>query len=175
MPRAPRRCPRLQSPSPRPAQQHATETFERILEVTAQTLADIGIERLSTNLARERAGLTPPALYRYFPNKYALLSELGRRRGGANPCHGRDDLRRTAGPEGGRPHGSRHGRQPDGAHQLGTRRRAESPDPQVRACEVARVALANWPLDQRWSGVLPSDVRQRGARRAAAKVRQPPA
>ena len=62
-----------------PAQQRATETFERILEVTAQTLADVGIERLSTNLVCERAHLTPPALYRYFPNKYALLSELGQR------------------------------------------------------------------------------------------------
>lgn len=62
-----------------PAQQRATETYERILEVTAQTLADVGIERLSTNLVCERAGLTPPALYRYFPNKYALLSELGQR------------------------------------------------------------------------------------------------
>jgi AcrR family transcriptional regulator len=62
-----------------PAQQRAAETFERILEVTAQTLADVGIERLSTNLVCERAGLTPPALYRYFPNKYALLYELGQR------------------------------------------------------------------------------------------------
>lgn len=62
-----------------PAQQRATETYERILQVTAQTLADVGIERLSTNLVCERAGLTPPALYRYFPNKYALLSELGLR------------------------------------------------------------------------------------------------
>lgn len=62
-----------------PAQQRATETFERILEVTAETLADVGIERLSTNLVCERAGLTPPALYRYFPNKYALLRELGER------------------------------------------------------------------------------------------------
>jgi AcrR family transcriptional regulator len=74
---------RKQSPSlvakKQPAQQRATETYERILEVTAQTLADVGIERLSTNLVCERAGLTPPALYRYFPNKYALLSELGQR------------------------------------------------------------------------------------------------
>jgi AcrR family transcriptional regulator len=62
-----------------PAQARAAETYERILEVTAQTLADVGIERLSTNLVCERAGLTPPALYRYFPNKYALLSELGQR------------------------------------------------------------------------------------------------
>jgi AcrR family transcriptional regulator len=62
-----------------PAQQRATETYERILTATAQTLCDVGIERLSTNLVCERAGLTPPALYRYFPNKYALLSVLGDR------------------------------------------------------------------------------------------------
>lgn len=62
-----------------PAQQRATETYERILVATAQTLCDVGIERLSTNLVCERAGLTPPALYRYFPNKYALLSVLGDR------------------------------------------------------------------------------------------------
>ncbi|WP_063901134.1 TetR/AcrR family transcriptional regulator [Burkholderia ubonensis] len=62
-----------------PEQRRATETYERILAVTAQTLADVGIERLSTNLVCERAGLTPPALYRYFPNKYALLRELGER------------------------------------------------------------------------------------------------
>ena len=77
--------PRKKQPAPtlaakkQPAQQRATDTYERILEVTAQTLADVGIERLSTNLVCERAGLTPPALYRYFPNKYALLSELGQR------------------------------------------------------------------------------------------------
>ncbi len=62
-----------------PAQQRATETYEHILAVTAQMLEDVGIERLSTNMVCERAGLTPPALYRYFPNKYALLSELGQR------------------------------------------------------------------------------------------------
>lgn len=62
-----------------PAQQRATETYERILEVAARLLADVGIERLSTNMVCEQAGLTPPALYRYFPNKYALLYELGQR------------------------------------------------------------------------------------------------
>lgn len=62
-----------------PAQQRATDTYELILEVAAQMLVDVGIERLSTNMVCERAGLTPPALYRYFPNKYALLCELGQR------------------------------------------------------------------------------------------------
>ncbi|MFX1678489.1 TetR/AcrR family transcriptional regulator [Mitsuaria sp. CC2] len=62
-----------------PAQQRATETYERILEAAAQTLIEVGVERLSTNLVCMRAGLSPPALYRYFPNKYALLYELGQR------------------------------------------------------------------------------------------------
>jgi AcrR family transcriptional regulator len=62
-----------------PAQRRATETYEHILEVTALMLGDVGIERLSTNLICERAGVTPPALYRYFPNKYAVLYELGQR------------------------------------------------------------------------------------------------
>jgi AcrR family transcriptional regulator len=63
----------------RPTQQRSAETYERILAVTAEALAEIGFERLSTNIVCARAGLTPPALYRYFPNKYALLYELGRR------------------------------------------------------------------------------------------------
>ena len=63
----------------RPTQPRANATYERILAATGETLADIGFERLSTNIVSQRAGLTPPALYRYFPNKYALLYELGRR------------------------------------------------------------------------------------------------
>jgi AcrR family transcriptional regulator len=62
-----------------PAQKRAAETYELLLDAAAKTLAELGIERLSTNLVAERAGVTPPALYRYFPNKYALLSELGKR------------------------------------------------------------------------------------------------
>lgn len=62
-----------------PAQKRATETFERILGFGAQVLAEVGIDRFSTNLVCDRAGISPPALYRYFPNKYALLCELGRR------------------------------------------------------------------------------------------------
>jgi AcrR family transcriptional regulator len=62
-----------------PVQQRAIDTFELILEVTARLLGEVGVERLSTNLICARAGLTPPALYRYFPNKYAILKELGSR------------------------------------------------------------------------------------------------
>ena len=70
--------PELQAKA-QPRQKRAVETYEQILGVTAQLLAKVGIERLSTNLVCERAGISPPALYRYFPNKYALLRELGMR------------------------------------------------------------------------------------------------
>ena len=36
-------------------------------------------QKLTTNGICKRAGLTPPALYRYFPNKYAVVKELGER------------------------------------------------------------------------------------------------
>jgi AcrR family transcriptional regulator len=62
-----------------PTQSRGVETVERILDSAAHVLGEVGIERLSTNLVCERAGLTPPALYRYYPNKYAILAELGLR------------------------------------------------------------------------------------------------
>lgn len=62
-----------------PRQQRSAGTYEHILAVTAQLLGEVGIERLSTNMICERAGVTPPALYHYFPNKYAVVHELGMR------------------------------------------------------------------------------------------------
>ena len=62
-----------------PSQDRARNTFETILSVTGDLLSEVGFERLSTNMVCKRAGLTPPALYRYFPNKYAILHDLGRR------------------------------------------------------------------------------------------------
>jgi AcrR family transcriptional regulator len=63
----------------KPRQDRAKETYETILAAAGALLEEVGIERLSTNLVCKRAGITPPALYRYFPNKYALLKELGAR------------------------------------------------------------------------------------------------
>jgi len=62
-----------------PSQERARTTFETILAVTGELLGEVGVERLSTNIIAERCGITPPALYRYFPNKYAILREMGRR------------------------------------------------------------------------------------------------
>lgn len=66
-------------PKVTPSQDRARATYETILQATGELLPEVGIERLSTNMIAERAGLTPPALYRYFPNKYAILGEMGRR------------------------------------------------------------------------------------------------
>jgi AcrR family transcriptional regulator len=63
----------------RPRQKRAHTTYETILATAGALLEEVGVERLSTNLICEKAGITPPALYRYFPNKYALLKELGAR------------------------------------------------------------------------------------------------
>lgn len=67
----------LQDTRQRPRQKRAAETFDLILETAALLLEEVGFDKLSTNLICERAGLTPPALYRYFPNKYAVMRELG--------------------------------------------------------------------------------------------------
>jgi AcrR family transcriptional regulator len=63
----------------RPKQGRAQVTYERLLDVAGELLAEVGIDGISTNLICARAGLTPPALYRYFADKYAVLEALGRR------------------------------------------------------------------------------------------------
>ena len=60
-------------------QKRSRETVELILSAAADLLEEVGFEQLSTNMICKRARLTPPALYRYFPNKYAVLKEMGER------------------------------------------------------------------------------------------------
>src|ERR1044071_5135697 len=62
-----------------PKQERALQTRERLLDVAGELLGEVGIERISTNLICARAGMTPPALYRYFKDKYAVLEALGTR------------------------------------------------------------------------------------------------
>lgn len=63
----------------KPQQQRAIRTYEAILKASGELLCEVGLERISTNNIAERAGVTVPALYRYFPNKYAVLNALGAR------------------------------------------------------------------------------------------------
>jgi AcrR family transcriptional regulator len=64
---------------PQPRQSRSLATIARILDSASALLEQVGFERLNTNLICEHAGLTPPALYRHFANKYAVMEELGRR------------------------------------------------------------------------------------------------
>lgn len=64
---------------PRPKQERAQQTYELLLDVAGELLAEVGIDRISTNMICARAGLTPPALYRYFKDKYDVLEALGGR------------------------------------------------------------------------------------------------
>lgn len=62
-----------------PSQARSRSTFDAILRVAGEILNDEGLDGLSVNAVCRRAGLTPPAVYRYFPNKYALLKALAER------------------------------------------------------------------------------------------------
>ena len=62
-----------------PKQERAQATYERLLDVAGTLLAEVGLDRISTNMIAARAGVTPPALYRYFDDKYAVIEALGRR------------------------------------------------------------------------------------------------
>jgi AcrR family transcriptional regulator len=63
----------------RPAQKRSQATYDRLLDSAGELLEELGVERISTNLIAARAGVSPPTLYHYFPDKYALLAALGER------------------------------------------------------------------------------------------------
>ena len=62
-----------------PVQDRAHRTRERLLDVAGALLGEVGIERISTNMVAQQAGMTPPALYRHFRSKYDLLAALAER------------------------------------------------------------------------------------------------
>jgi AcrR family transcriptional regulator len=60
----------------RPRQARSRATVARILETSALLLDEVGLEGLNTNLIAERASVGMQAIYRYFPNKTAILNAL---------------------------------------------------------------------------------------------------
>lgn len=62
-----------------PAKSRKRPTRERLLDTAGELLAEVGIDRITTNLICERAGVTPPALYYYYGDKYEVLVALGER------------------------------------------------------------------------------------------------
>lgn len=66
-------------PRRRPEQRRARASVERILDATAELLDENGFETLTTNAIARRAGVNVASVYKYFPNKYAVVAALGER------------------------------------------------------------------------------------------------
>ena len=67
------------TPRNTPIQKRALERRDKILEVTAVLLEEIGQDDLTTILVAKRAEVSVGTLYHYFPNKYAILYALAER------------------------------------------------------------------------------------------------
>ena len=59
-----------------PKQQRGQKTIEKLLMCAQDILVDSGFEALNSNAVVSRAGMTPPAFYRYFKDKHDLLRVL---------------------------------------------------------------------------------------------------
>jgi AcrR family transcriptional regulator len=59
-----------------PRQQRARAAVQRILKATGELLDDAGFDALTTTAVAERADVNIATLYRYFPDKYALIEAL---------------------------------------------------------------------------------------------------
>ena len=75
-----------------PTQKRSKQTFEHILTSAGTLLEEVGFDGFTTNLLAERSNLAIRAIYRYFPNKFALILELAKRM----QLSWRDALARTA-------------------------------------------------------------------------------
>ena len=62
-----------------PAQRRSHATVEVIIEAATQLLESAGERGFNTNAVAERAGVSIGTLYRYFPDKQAILTALARR------------------------------------------------------------------------------------------------
>jgi AcrR family transcriptional regulator len=77
--RSRQRRPKALETKARPVQARSRQTFEAILNAAGNVLAQESLRAFSINAVCENAGLTTPAVYRYFPNKYALLKAVAER------------------------------------------------------------------------------------------------
>ncbi len=62
-----------------PIQARAKKRHEHILDITAELLAKVGVDELTTILIAKSAGISVGSLYHYFPNKIAILYALAQR------------------------------------------------------------------------------------------------
>lgn len=67
------------SPRHEPQQTRSQELVDRLLDAAATLFAEVGYEATTTNAIAERAGVSIGSLYRYFPDRKALLGALADR------------------------------------------------------------------------------------------------
>jgi AcrR family transcriptional regulator len=68
------------SSRPDPRQSRSRDRVERLLEAASEVIAQTSYESATTNAIAERAGVSIGSLYRYFPDKQAILRALEERR-----------------------------------------------------------------------------------------------
>jgi len=62
-----------------PVQERAKKTVEVILTVAAELIEEVGLDAFNTNLLAERAQVRVRTVYRYFPNKLAVITAVAER------------------------------------------------------------------------------------------------
>lgn len=62
-----------------PTKENGKRTMEQLLATGAQLLDKVGFEGFNTNLLAETAGVRIRTVYRYFPNKFAIITTIARR------------------------------------------------------------------------------------------------
>lgn len=63
----------------RPVQERSQKSVELILDAAARLLDEAGLEAFNTNVLAERAGVRVRTVYRYFPNKLAVITAVAER------------------------------------------------------------------------------------------------
>ena len=87
------------APRVRPVQQRAKRTVDLILDTAAILLEEVGVDAFNTNLLADRAGVAVRSVYRYYPNKLAVVVALYERHMAAWDPHFEDTLRALADPQ----------------------------------------------------------------------------
>ncbi len=78
-----------------PTQRRSTQRLDALLDAAAQIVDESGFERLTTQLVAERAGASIGTVYRYFPDRVAVLHALRERSIRRFRERVADDLERT--------------------------------------------------------------------------------
>ncbi|MFB2555101.1 TetR/AcrR family transcriptional regulator [Herbiconiux liangxiaofengii] len=62
-----------------PVQARSSERIATLLDAASAVVTDVGIERLTTAMVAERAGASIGTVYRYFPDRIAVLAAMSQR------------------------------------------------------------------------------------------------